>query len=126
MKIVFDTYAWIEYFRASLQGEIVKKYLETEEIITPSIVLLELSYRANKEGWDMKKYFNFIRIKSKIIGINEEFILRFGALYNSTKKKIKGIGLADVIILMTALLHDTKVLTGDEHFKTIKEAIILE
>jgi len=50
MAIVFDTYAWIEYFSATKKGEKVKEYLENSEIITPVIVLLELSYKADKEG----------------------------------------------------------------------------
>lgn len=49
MKIIFDTYAWIEYFEGSKKGEIVKKYFEREEILTPLVVLLELSYKADKE-----------------------------------------------------------------------------
>lgn len=125
MKIIFDTYAWIEYFEGSKKGEIVKKYLEREEILTPLIVLLELSYKADKEKWDFKKLLNFIKIKSEIVGINEEFVLSFGKTYNKMKKKIKGIGFADVIILNTTRLYDAKILTGDKHFSKIDRAIIL-
>ena len=125
MRIIFDTYAWIEYFEGSKKGEIVKKYFESEEILTPLIVLLELSYKADKEKWDFKKLLNFIKVKSEIVGINEEFVLCFGKVYNKMKKKIKGIGFADVIILNTAILHDAKILTGDKHFSKIDRAIIL-
>ncbi len=45
MKIVFDTYAWVEFFEGTRKGKIVNEYLENEEVLTPSIVLLELSYR---------------------------------------------------------------------------------
>ena len=74
MRVIFDTYAWIEYFKGSKQGEIVNEYLKEHEIITPSIVLLELSYRADKEGWDIKRYLSFIKIHSSIIGINDIII----------------------------------------------------
>ncbi len=125
MKIVFDTFAWIEFFEGTKKGEKVSEYLENNEIITPLIVLLELSYKADKEKWDCKKILNFIKINSKIAGVNEEFVLNFGELYNKTKQKIKGIGFADIIILKTAIQNNAKVLTGDPHFSKIDEAIIL-
>ena len=125
MKIVFDTYAWIEYFNATKKGEVVKEHLENDEIITPAIVLLELSYRSDQERWDFGKYLNFIKTNSKIIGMNEKFILTFGKVYNKIKRQIKDISMADIIVLHTSILSDAKILTGDEHFKKINRAIIL-
>lgn len=125
VKVVFDTYAWIEYFEGSKKGEIVKGYLEDSEVLTPVAVLLELSYKADRDGWDFKKHLNFIKLNSKIIGFNEEFILSFGNVYNRMKKRIKDFGLADAIVLNTANLHDAKILTGDKHFSGINEAIII-
>lgn len=125
MKIVFDTFAWIEYFEGSKKGKIVADYLDGNEVLTPLIVLLELSYKADKENWDFEKILNFIRHNSKIAGINEEFVLGFGKLYNQTKSKIRGIGFADVIILNTALLNKAKVLTGDSHFSKLKNHAIM-
>ena len=63
MKIVFDTYAWIEYLEGTKKGKIVNDYLENDEIITPFIVLLELSYKADKKGWDMNKVLSFIKVR---------------------------------------------------------------
>ncbi len=125
MEIVFDTYAWIEYFNGTSKGKIVRKYLENNNIITPSIVLLELNYKADKEGWNFKKYYNFIKHKSEIIGMNENFIFSFGKFYNKTKSKIRKIGITDIIIIHTAILNNAKILTGDTHFSSISEAIML-
>ena len=49
MKIVFDTFAWVEYFKGSIKGRKVEQLLKENEIITPLIVLLELSYLAERE-----------------------------------------------------------------------------
>ena len=125
LKIIFDTYAWIEYFLGSEQGKIVEDYLKAEPI-TPIIVLLELSYRANKENWDFKKYLDFIKFNSRTSSATEDFILDFGALYNKTKNKIPGVGIADVIVLMTAIKENAKILTGDTHFKGMPQTIFLE
>ncbi|MEK6897474.1 MAG: PIN domain-containing protein [Nanoarchaeota archaeon] len=125
MKIVFDTYAWIEYFNGTKKGHIVEKYLNENNVLTPSMVLLELSYKADKEKWDFKKFFSFIKGHSQITGLNENFILSFGGIYNKIKKQIKDIGMADVVVLQTAIINEAKILTGDKHFNKIDSAIML-
>ena len=41
--IVFDTYAWVEYFAGSEKGSVVKSLIDSkEEIITPTISLAEI------------------------------------------------------------------------------------
>ncbi len=125
MAVIFDTYAWVEYFNGTNKGIIVKKYLEEEEILTPIIVLLELSYKADKENWDFSKYLNFIKVNSEIVGIDEKFVLSFGNFYNKIKKQIKKIGITDVIILHTSMMKNAKILTGDEHFSKMDNVIIL-
>jgi len=126
MRVIFDTYAWIEYFKGSKQGEIVNEYLKEHEIITPSIVLLELSYRADKEGWDIKRYLSFIKIHSSIIGINDKIIIEFGRIYNKTKKEIKDMGFVDILILTISILENAKILTGDKHFRSFESTIFLQ
>ena len=125
MAIDFDTYAWIEYFNATKKGNTVKTYLEEEKIITPTIVLLELSYKSSKEGWDFSKYLSFIKANSTIVGFNEKFIFTFGKSYNDIKQQVKGIGITDIIIIHTAIMNDAKILTGDEHFKNVDSAVML-
>ncbi len=114
--MVFDTYAWIEYFLGSPLGKKVEVYLEDKdnEILTPSIVLLEISCKAAKENWDFKKISDFIKIHSRAIGPGEEVIEKCGELYSDLKKKNKRFGLVDAVILTTALKLDAKVLTDDE------------
>ena len=41
--VVLDTYAWVEYFRGSERGLVVKEFLEKGEVVTPSITLAELA-----------------------------------------------------------------------------------
>jgi predicted nucleic acid-binding protein len=126
LVIVFDTYAWIEYFQGSEEAKEVRKHLESGvDIITPFVVMLELSAKSDKEGWDLEKYLSFIKMNSKITGINDIFVLKFGGIYNRAKKKVRGIGIADCIILTIVRLHDAKVLTGDMHFKGFKDVVML-
>ena len=125
MKLIFDTYAWIEYFIGSKKGEVVKSYFDNE-ILTPTLALMELSYRFDQEGWDFKKFLNFIKSKSTIMGINEDTILEFGKFYNLLKKKEKSISFVDTLIFTLAKLENTKILTGDLHFKEFENVEFLK
>jgi predicted nucleic acid-binding protein len=123
--ILFDTYAWIEYFKGTEKGKVAEKFMFEEDIITPSIVLIELSCKSAKEKWDFESYLNFIKSKSKIIGLNEKTIIKCGKIYTKEKEKKPNFGIADGIILTTALEINCKILTGDKHFSDLKETIML-
>ena len=66
MKIIFDTYAWIEYFLGSNKGKEVDSYLKDNDIITPILVIIELNYKSDKEKWDFEHILDFIKSKSTI------------------------------------------------------------
>lgn len=126
MIIVFDTSAWIEYFLDSKNAGIVEKYLNENEIITPSIVLLELSYRADREKWNFKDIINFVKTNSTIQELSEEFLLKFGRIYNESKKKVRDISIADCFVLTCAKLSGAQLLTLDNDFSRFEEAIVLK
>lgn len=126
MKIVFDTFAWIEYFEGTEKGREVDKYLQNNDILTPIIALLEISYRADKRNVDIKKQMDFIKMNSRIIGFNDEFIFKFGKIYNKSKEKNKNFGLADAIVLTSAMINEAKILTGDHHFKDFENVILMD
>ncbi|HLC57046.1 MAG TPA: PIN domain-containing protein [Candidatus Nanoarchaeia archaeon] len=124
--IVFDTYAWIEYFRGSQQGKKSASFLEKEEVLTPIIVLVELSVKATKEGWDFGKHLEFIKSRSLIVGITEGIVKNCGTFYISMRKTYPQFGLIDAIIFLTGKERNAKVLTGDPHFKMLENVEFLE
>ncbi|MEM3699790.1 MAG: PIN domain-containing protein [Candidatus Bathyarchaeia archaeon] len=132
-KYVIDAYAWIEYFRGSKSGEIVKRYIESEDSATPTIVVSEISRKLLKEielGNETHegrlKRLEFIRATTQIIALNFEIAAEAGTIDLEMKKKVKGWGLADSIILFTARAAKGKVVTGDQHFRGFKETIFIK
>jgi len=48
-----------------------------------------------------------------------------GKLHAEMRKHIKDFGLSDAFILALAKTTNSKILTGDRHFKNVKEALFI-
>jgi predicted nucleic acid-binding protein len=132
-KYVIDAYAWIEYFRASEPGEGAKKYIESDDAATPTIVVAEISRKllreielGNETQEGRLKRLEFIRATSRIVDLDFEIAAEAGKIDVDMKKKVKGWGLADSIILCTARNAKGNVVTGDEHFRGLEETIFIK
>ncbi|MDO8460730.1 MAG: PIN domain-containing protein [Nanoarchaeota archaeon] len=123
--IAIDTFAWVEYFLGTKKGKLVEEYLNEEDLITPSIVLIELSCKSAKENWNFQELLSFIRSKSNIVGIKEAVIEECGKIYLEQRKKKGKFGMNDAIIWTIAKNVNAKIITGDEHFKDFKEVIMI-
>src|SRR5216684_818281 len=102
-----DTFAWIEYFAGSEKGERAKGHIDSGEAITPTIVIAEFT----------DKY--------TIVALDDEIAEVAGIISAERRAKVKGWGLVDSVVLATARVRGVKVVTGDEHFKDLNEAIMI-
>jgi predicted nucleic acid-binding protein len=132
-KYIIDSFAWIEYFRASKFGEVAKEYIEGAGSVTPSIVVAEVSRKLQKEielGNETLegrlKRLEFINATSQVIDLYYELAIDAGKIDCEMKKKEKDWGLADSIVLCTARNLKGKVVTGDEHFRDLKEVVFIK
>lgn len=131
--IVADSYAWIEYFLGSDYGRILKDYIDTEELATPSIVLAEVARKYLREGVgeeDVVKRLNFIVASSIVKEVDPELSITAAKAYLelSEKAKAKGLrkpSLTDGIVLATGRTLKAKIVTGDEHFKGLDEVVYM-
>jgi predicted nucleic acid-binding protein len=132
-KFVIDAYAWIEYFKASILGEVAKDYIEGKDSITPTVVVSEVSRKLQREievGNETKegrlKRLEFMRANSQIIDLDFDIAVDAGKTNVDLGDKAKGWGLADSIVLCTAKKVKGKIVTGDEHFRELEEVIFLK
>jgi predicted nucleic acid-binding protein len=132
VKIVIDSYAWIEQFTGSSNGSKVKEVLESaDELYTPDIVLAEIARKYIREGVEDKMVntrLEQITANSNITYLDSKLALESAKCYlelanNARKNKLNAPSLFDAIILATGRLLKAKVLTGDEHFKFLPETI---
>ncbi|MEM2896464.1 MAG: type II toxin-antitoxin system VapC family toxin [Candidatus Bathyarchaeia archaeon] len=129
MKYVIDSYAWIEYFMGSEAGEKVKPIIEGfEEKLTPTICLAEVYAKTLKiESKELaEKQRGFIKERSALIPMDEAIAIKSAEIDVSMKSKIEGWGLVDSIVYATGLIKGAEIVTGDEHFKNLKNVIFIE
>lgn len=128
IKYIVDTWAWIEYLISSPHGEKVKEIVENDrnEIYINSIILAEVVSKTIREEKNPDIAFNALTALSKIVDINDpEFSKGVGVLHAQMRKGIRDFGLSDAFVLASARKIGAKVLTGDPHFKNIKEAVMI-
>ena len=134
-KIVIDSYAWIEHFIGSEKGRKVDEIIaDADEVYTPDTVLSEIARKYLREGIDLKtidqrlnevvEASNIVCIDVKIAGNAAKCYLELEA--NAKKLKLDRPSLFDAIVLATGRLLKSSVLTGDQHFKNLKETIWVE
>jgi predicted nucleic acid-binding protein len=132
VKIVIDSYAWIELFNGTEKGRKVKDIIEnSEEIYTPDIVLAEIArkyLRESEEKMIINSRLESITAASTITAIDAKLAFEAAKCYlelmeNARKLKLNTPGLFDAIILATCRLLESKIVTGDEHFRNLPETI---
>jgi predicted nucleic acid-binding protein len=132
VKIVIDSYAWIELLSGTEKGKKVSDLIDASEVMyTPGIVLAEIARKLFKEGKEaniIKSQLDSIVSISKITAIDAAIAHESANCYlqladNAKKFRLNTPGLFDAIILATCRLLQAKVITGDEHFKNFPETI---
>jgi len=126
-KYVIDAYAWIEYLIGSKSGEKVKFVLEegNNETYTCAVTVAEVISKTAREGRDFETAYGILMSNSQVINVDEEVSKEAGVLHSEMRKTKKDFGLADAYVLAIARRINSKVLTGDFHFKGVKEAILI-
>jgi len=115
--LLLDTYAWVEFFNGTEKGKKVKAILKKENCFTSAICLAELSEWIERENINRKEKMHEIKTLSSILKLDQETLELAGILKLQKRKKEKGFGLIDAIILATAKTYKLKIVTGDRHFK---------
>ena len=127
-SFIMDTYGWIEYFRGTKQGLTVKKIVDEKKnkIITIDSSLAEIKLHCLRTGYDFNYAMNLIKANSIIFPVMIDTWLRASAIKFEMMKKRQDFGLMDAILLAKQYEIGSKLVTGDPHFKGLKNIIFLE
>ena len=126
-KYVVDAYAWIEYLIGSESGAKVNAVLEEEnsEIYTCAVTVAEVISKVAREGRTVEEAYDVLLSNSQVVNVDEELSKSTGLLHAEMRRTEKDFGLADAYVLATARRLKSKVLTGDLHFKHVKESVLI-
>ncbi len=72
-----------------------------------------------------KERLKFMRIRSMIATLDDDIAELAGTISAERRAKVKGWGLVDSVVLATARARGVKIVTGDEHFRDLDEAIMI-
>jgi len=126
-EYVIDAYAWIEYLIGSDTGTKVKTILEDETtgIYTNAVTLAEVISKVAREGGNVETVYKILTTNSDIIDVDDQLSKETGIIHAEMRKTKKDFGLADSYVLATARKLKTRILSGDPHFKSVREAVLI-
>jgi predicted nucleic acid-binding protein len=113
----------------SRMGETDKSLIEnSEEKFTSTICLAEVYSKTlkveNQELAERQKAY--IKEKSALVFLDETIAVESARLNVRMRKEIDGWGLAVSIVYATASVKKAEVVTGDEHFKQLKNVLFIK
>jgi hypothetical protein len=98
------------------------------EAITPASVLAELKeskLRHGIKGGIIKKILTYFKSRTTVVGIDSTVAELAGKVNFSRKRTVKDWGMLDSFVYATSKLYRGTVLTGDPHFKHLKNVIYI-
>lgn len=127
-KYIVDAWAWIEYFRGTEYGAKLNDILEdpTADIYTCAITVAEIISKTARESRDVEAAYDMLLSNSQIIKLDEQLSKQAGLFHCKMRQNSKDFGIADAFILATANKLEAKIITGDPHFKGLKNAIMIK
>lgn len=124
MKLL-DSSAWVEYFKGTPIGSNVKKILQ-EGAATSAISLTEIAKWVQENEGDVAFAIKQMKQNTIIIPLEEPILVESGKQYVCLRKIQKSIGMIDVIIYITALIHGLSLVTTDNDFRGLPETELLK
>lgn len=122
-KVVVDAHAWISYFEG--KSEAVRKIIEGSELHTSVFNVAEVTSRAERSGKSGAEVAVAINRLSRVWGVSIDEVARIGELHAEMRRKTKDFGLGDCFVLELAERLGARILTGDKHFRGLKNVIMV-
>ena len=115
--MLIDTSAWVEYFKGTEKGKVVKDYMNGgKEIFTNPLTIAEITLWSEKNKLNTKLILETIYKNSEVLELSKEMLEGAGRFYTPLKTKKAKIGMIDVIIYVSCLSYGLDLLTSDYDF----------
>lgn len=120
--ILVDSCGWLEFLAdGPLAEEYAPYFAKPEEIVTPSIVIYEVTKKVSREEGKEKALFIAAQMQqTKLVPFDASL-----ALVAADASLRWGLPMADAIVYATGLQCGCKVVTSDHHFKELPGTIFI-
>ena len=134
MRLTIDSFAWIELIRGSPLGIAARSHIETaERCFTPTIVLAEVAHRCRRDGIGeelIERELTAMTEASALVPITPVLAVAASTAKKELRERAAALrmrpaGLADGLILATARMTGSRLLTGDLHLRDLPETVWL-
>lgn len=127
MIYIIDTYAWIEYFKGSDRGKVLKDlfYNQSNKFITMECCIAELCGYCLRNKIEFIELYSIVKGNSIILPVMRSHWIQAAKIKFELGKKIAGFGLIDSILLAKQEEMHYKIVSGDTHFKNLKNIVYL-
>lgn len=126
MVNLIDAWAWIAYAKGKDEAKRFRNIMNTQTNYTAESTLAEVYISCLREDRDFNAVLNIIQSNSKIVPITNHDWLLAAEIRHYWRKKRKGFGLMDALLLAKQKELDAKLVTGDPHFKGMKNVMFLK
>ena len=120
MELILDTWTWIEYLTETAIGKQIAFHIKSNRIYTIENTLAEIYSFAKRENKDFSEALHLIKANSTILPVNYMDWISAAELKAEHRPSRQGFGIMDAILLAKAKALNAKILTGDPHFKGMK------
>ena len=128
MFYIIDSYAWVEYFLGSRKGEVLRVLFldEKNRFYTIECCLAEIKGWSLRERKAFDELFAIIRTNSTMLPLNEQDWINAGQERFEQRKTRAQFGLIDATLLVKQKELSCKIISGDPHFRGLKDIVFLE
>ena len=124
--MLLDSWAWIEFFKGTPQGEKVKQLIQNRHIYTSCLNIAEVAHWCKKNNKSAEEYLAAIKSRAAVLLIEEKTCQDAGSTLVELRKKSPGIGMIDALIYAQAISAGIFVLSGDPHFRNLQDVEFIE
>jgi predicted nucleic acid-binding protein len=127
VRYIIDTYAWIEYFRGSGKGDVLRKLFSnpSNKFVTMECCIAELKGACLKDKSNFDYIFRVVKENSFVFPVLLEHWLAAAEMKSDMRKKFKDFGLIDALLMAKQKELSCHIITGDKHFKELKNVVYL-
>lgn len=126
-RVLVDTHAWIEYFLDSPAGRKAGRTIEDPGtlLVTPECCLAEIRGWALRVDRDSRPLENAVRQSSEMEPVRLQDWMSAAEIRHEmrTRGRVSTFGMVDALIVAQQRRLGCRLLTGDPHFKGLKDVV---